>query len=59
VSGVLRELSLCLCKWNRQLDRVVASFFVKASGCLFQRSLSVHPQRVVMRLAGVVYSRLV
>jgi hypothetical protein len=39
VSGVLRELSVCLCKGNYQLDRVVAGFFVRASGCRFQRRL--------------------
>jgi hypothetical protein len=39
VSGALRELSVCLCKWNHQFDRVVASLFVRASGCCFQRRL--------------------
>jgi hypothetical protein len=38
VSGILRELSACLCKWNHQLDHV-ASFLVRASGCRFQRGL--------------------
>jgi hypothetical protein len=36
---VLRELSVCLWKWNHQLDRVVASFSVRAWGCCFQRWL--------------------
>jgi hypothetical protein len=36
VSGVLRELSACLCRWNHQLDRVVAGFFVRTLDCLFQ-----------------------
>jgi hypothetical protein len=38
VSGLLRELSMCFCKWNFQLDGV-ASFFARASGCRFQRGL--------------------
>jgi hypothetical protein len=39
VSGVLKEVSVCLCWWNYQLDRVIASFFVRASVCRFQRGL--------------------
>jgi hypothetical protein len=46
VSGFLRELSVCLCKWDYQLDRVVASFFVRALGCRFQHSL-IYPSAEV------------
>jgi hypothetical protein len=30
---------VCLWKWNYQLDRVVASLFVRSSGCCFRRGL--------------------
>jgi hypothetical protein len=63
VSGVLRRLSVCLCKWNHQLDRVCASCSVRTSGCRFQgfqrfQGLSVHSLRLVTRSARVVYSCL-
>jgi hypothetical protein len=54
VSGVLRELTVCLCKWNHQLDRAVASFFARVSGCHFQRDLICPSAEVGDELASVV-----
>jgi hypothetical protein len=31
VQGVLRDLSVCLCRYNTMLERGVASSFIKAS----------------------------
>jgi hypothetical protein len=51
VSGALRELSVCLCKWtlqlDHQLDRCVASIFVRDATS--SAGLSVHAQRLVTR----------
>jgi hypothetical protein len=47
VSGVLRELSVCLCKWNHQLDCCGSSIFVRDATSSV--GLSVHAQRLVIR----------
>jgi hypothetical protein len=40
VQGVLRELSVCLCRYNAMLERGVAGFFVKASGFAIKHGLT-------------------
>jgi hypothetical protein len=40
VQGVLRELSVCLCRYNATLERGVAGFFVKPSGIAIKQGLT-------------------
>jgi NADH:ubiquinone oxidoreductase subunit D len=40
VSGVLRELSVSLCKTNVRLEHGVSGFFVRASGVCFRHGRS-------------------
>jgi hypothetical protein len=40
VHGVLRELSVCLCRYNAMLERGVAGFFVEAGGFALKHGLT-------------------
>jgi hypothetical protein len=40
VQGVLRVLSVCLCRYNAMLGHVVPCFFVKASGIAIKHGLT-------------------
>jgi hypothetical protein len=42
VQGVMRELSVCLCRYNATLECRLAGFFIKASGIAIKHGLTRH-----------------
>jgi hypothetical protein len=46
VTGVLRELSVCLCRRNASLERAVAGFFVRVSGGSYSPGLDQPTEEV-------------
>jgi hypothetical protein len=50
VSGVLRELSVCLCRHNASLERAVAGCFVQVSGGSYSQGLDQPTAEVAQHL---------
>jgi hypothetical protein len=50
LSGVLREFSECLCKWNHQMDCTVVGVFVRPLRCCMKRRLISRLWRLLTRL---------